>query len=184
MHSVQELHSCLFLPSSAKVILASYTSSTFSVYSSINLWTNFLLHLQFSLSEYSPTSHDLLYLHSQLLGFHINPLSHTPLSINYLHSHLHLSLFQRCLLLQTLPSSLHLHLHVSCHSICLVLLVLDITLNTLSLCLLAVLPIIVYWGGGGPADPKLILWYIGNHWRLTIDILYDVYVLIVSLMKL
>ena len=38
-----------------------------------------------------------------------NPLSHTPLSINSLHSHLHLSSFQRCLLLQTLAFSLHLH---------------------------------------------------------------------------
>ena len=59
-------------------------------------------------------------------------MSHTPLSINYLHSHLHLSSFQRCLLLQTLASNLHLHLHVSCDSLCLVSLVLDIRLNTLT----------------------------------------------------
>ena len=43
-----------------------------------------------------------------------------------MHSHLHLSSFQHCLLLQTLASNLHLHLHVSCHSVCLVSLVLDI----------------------------------------------------------
>ena len=62
-----------------------------------------------------------------------------PLSINSLHSHLHLLSFQRCLLLQTLPSNLHLHLHVSCHSICLVSLVLDIRLNTLTFTFLTIL---------------------------------------------
>ena len=41
-------------------------------------------------------------------------LSHLPLSINSLHSHLHLSLFQRCLLLQTITFNLLLHLQVSC----------------------------------------------------------------------
>ena len=49
-----------------------------------------------------------------------------------MHSHLHLSSFQHCLLLQTLASNLHLHLHVSCHSVCLVSLVLNIRLNTLT----------------------------------------------------
>ena len=111
MCSVHELHLHLF-SFSARVILASFTSSTASVHSSNNLSTNSFLHLQFSKSKYSPTSHDLSHLHSQLLGFQVNPLSHTSLSINSLHSHLHLSLFQRCLLLQTLTSSLHLHLHV------------------------------------------------------------------------
>ena len=47
IYSVQELHLCLFL-SSAKVILASLTSSIVSVHSSTNLSTNFFLHLQFS----------------------------------------------------------------------------------------------------------------------------------------
>ena len=61
------------------------------------------------------------------------PLSHKPLSINPLHSHRHLSLFHRCLLLQTLTSNLQLHLHVSCHFLCLVSLVLNIKLNTLIL---------------------------------------------------
>ena len=70
--------------------------------------------------------------HSQLLGFQINHLSHIPLSINSLHSHLHLFLFQRCLLFQTIASNLQLHLNVSCHSINLVSLVLDIKLNTLT----------------------------------------------------
>ena len=59
----------------------------------------------------------------------MNPLSHTPLLINSLHSLLHLSLFQRCVLLQMLASNLHLHLHVSFHSMYLVSLVLDISLN-------------------------------------------------------
>ena len=36
-----------------------------------------------------------------------------PLSINFLHSQLHLSSFQRALLLQTLASILYLHLQVS-----------------------------------------------------------------------
>ena len=77
--------------------------------------------------------HDLSHSHSQLLGFQIDPLSQTPLSINSLLSHRHLSLFQRCLLLQTIAFNLHLQLHVSCYFMCLVLLVLDIKLNTLRL---------------------------------------------------
>ena len=63
----------------------------------------------------------------------MNPSSHTPLSINSLHSHLHLFLFQRCLLLQTLVPNLHSHLQVSCHSIYLISLFLDIKLNTLTI---------------------------------------------------
>ena len=70
-------------------------------------------------------SHDLSDLHSQILGFQINTLSHIPLSINSLHSQLHLSLFQRCLLLQTFTANLHLHLQVSCHFICLVSLIFE-----------------------------------------------------------
>ena len=58
--------------------------------------------------------------------------AHIPLSFNALYSHLHLSLFHRCLLLQTLAFHLHLHLRVSCHSMCLVSLVLYIRLNTLT----------------------------------------------------
>ena len=49
-----------------------------------------------------------------------------------MHSHLHLFLFQRCLLLQILAPNLHSHLHVSCYAMCLVSLVLDIWLNTLT----------------------------------------------------
>ena len=45
-------------------------------------------------------SHDLSHSHSQLQGFQVNPLSHIPLSINSLHSHLHLSLFRLYLLLK------------------------------------------------------------------------------------
>ena len=131
MYSMEELHFCLFLFSDM-VIVASFTSSTVSVHSSTNLSTNFFLHLQFSQSKYSPTSHGLSHLHSQLLGFQINPLLHTPLSINSLHSHLHLSLFQRYLLLQKLASNLHLHLQFPCHSMSLVSLLLNIRLKTLT----------------------------------------------------
>ena len=76
MYSVQELHLCLF-SFSARVILASFTSLLVSVHSSTSLSANFFLHLQFLQSKYSPISHDLSHLHSQLLGFQINPLSHT-----------------------------------------------------------------------------------------------------------
>ena len=69
----------------------------------------------------------LSHSHSKILGFQINYLSHISLSNN---SHLHLFLFQRWLLLQTIASNLHLHLHFSCYSINLVSLVLDIRLNT------------------------------------------------------
>ena len=75
--------------------------------------------------------HDLSYPHSHILGFQINPLSHVPLSINSLHSHQHLSLFQCRLLLQILASNLHLCVQVSYQDICFVLLILDIRLNTL-----------------------------------------------------
>ena len=40
MHSVQELHLCLF-SFSVEVVLASFASSTFSVHSSISLSANF-----------------------------------------------------------------------------------------------------------------------------------------------
>ena len=76
--------------------------------------------------------HDLSHSHSQLLGFQIKPLSHIPLSTNSLHSHLHLSSFHLCLLLQTLAINLLMHLQVSCQTICLVSLILDIKLNTLT----------------------------------------------------
>ena len=75
-------------------------------------------------------------------------ISHIPLSINSVHSHLNLSSFDlrlllqtlasnlhlhfQRLLLQTLASNLHLHFQVLCHSICLVLLVIDIRLNALT----------------------------------------------------
>ena len=87
----------------------------------------------FTIFIMSPTSHDLWYSHSQLLGFQIIPLSHASLSTNSWHSHFHLSLFQRCLLLQTLALNLHSDLHVSWNSIYLVSLILDFRLNILLL---------------------------------------------------
>ena len=109
-----------------------------SIHFSTNLSTNLFLHLQFSQSKYSLTSHDLSHSHSQLLRFQINPFSQIPLSINSLHSHMHLSSIHLCFLLPTLASHLHLHLQVLCHSICLVSLVLDIRLNTLTFMFLKV----------------------------------------------
>ena len=129
IYTLKELY--LFSFSFSGVILPNFTSSIVSAHLLIKLSNNFFVYLQFSQSKYSPILQVLSHLHSQLLGFQINPLSHIPLSINYLHSHLHLFLFQRCLLLQTIPSNLHLHLHFSCHSINLVSVVLDIRLNTL-----------------------------------------------------
>ena len=82
-------------------------------------------------------SHNLSHSHSKLPGFQINPSSDLPLSINPSHSHLHLSLFQSCLLLQTLASNLHLHLQALCYFTCFVSLVFDIRLNTLTFMFLA-----------------------------------------------
>ena len=137
IYTVQKLY-LLTLSFLAWVILASFTSSIVSVHSSINGATNYFLHLQFSWSKYSPTSHALSHSHSQLLGFQINPLLHTPLLINSLHSHLHLFLLQRCLLLQILAPNLNSHSHVSCHYINVVSLVLDIRLNTLTFTFFAI----------------------------------------------
>ena len=69
MYNMQELHLYLF-SFSARVTLVSFTSSTVSLHSSINLSANLFLYLQFLLSKYSLKSHDLLHSHSQLLGFH------------------------------------------------------------------------------------------------------------------
>ena len=103
MYSVHEMHLWIFSRElhsvelhSVKVISTIFASSTFLVHSLTNLLTNFFLHLLSSQSKYSPTSHDLSHSHWQLLGFQIDPLSHITLSINSLHSHLHLSSFQRC----------------------------------------------------------------------------------------
>ena len=82
--------------------------------------------------------HDLSHSHSQVLGFQINALSHIPLSINSLNSHLYLSSFHLFLLLQTLALILHMHLQVPCQIMCLVSLILDIKLNTLTFMFLTV----------------------------------------------
>ena len=123
----------LSLISFSTVMLTNFVPSIFSVHFSTSGSTNFLLHLQSESSKYSPVLQDLSHSHSRLLGLKINPLSHTPLSINSLHSHIHLSLFHHCLLLQIIFSDLHMHLHESCHFMCLVSLVnvseLNITLK-------------------------------------------------------
>ena len=107
------------------------SSSIFSSHSSTNLSINLFLHLHLSQSKYSSISNDLLHSKSELLGFQVYPLLHAPLSVNYLHLHLYLSLFQYCSVLQTTASNVHSHLHVSCHFMCLISLVLNIRLNTL-----------------------------------------------------
>ena len=68
MYIVQELHLCIFSIecNSIEVISVIFTSSIFSVHSSTNFSTNFFLHLQFSQSKYSPTSHNLSHSDSQL----------------------------------------------------------------------------------------------------------------------
>ena len=78
MYSMQELN--VFLCS---FLLAIFTSLAVSVHFSISLSANCFLHLKFLYSSYSPTSHDLLHSHSQLVGFQINSLLHTPLSIYF-----------------------------------------------------------------------------------------------------
>ena len=99
MYNMQELHLFSFS-------LNIFTSSSiFSSHSSTDLSINVFLDLQFSKSKYSPISHDLSQAHAQLIGFQVYPLSDTPLSINSLHSHQHLSLFHLCLLLQTIASN-------------------------------------------------------------------------------
>ena len=98
-------------------MLTNLVSSIFTILSSTSGSTNFFYTYNLKNLKYLATPQDLSLSHSQLLGFQINPLSHTPLSINSLHSHLHLSLSHRCLLLKIILSNLHMHLQVSCHSI-------------------------------------------------------------------
>ena len=117
MQNVEELHLYIF---SVKVVSAIFNSSTFSVHSSINLSTNFFLHLQFFQSKYSPTSHNLSHFHSQLLGFQIDPSSHTPLSIYslkfsiYHHSNV-AYYYQRLHLIYIYTYTFNVILHASFH---------------------------------------------------------------------
>ena len=106
MYRVPQLHPPV-LSCSAKAILASFTSLTVSVYSSTSLSTNFFLLLQFPLSKYSPTSHDLSHSHSQLLGFQINPL---------LNIHILYCIYQSILCMHTF---IHLHSNVVYYCNCL-----------------------------------------------------------------
>ena len=76
--------------------------------------------------------HMIYHIHTQITWIQNWSCTTCNLIKNSLHSNLHLSFFQRCLLLQTLASNLHLNLHISCHAMCLVLLALEIRLNTLT----------------------------------------------------
>ena len=98
-------------------------------------YTHQLIYQLFSFYTYNFYNLNILQ-HRMIYHIHTRipnkSLSHIPLSINCIHSHLHLSSFHLCcLLLQTLPSNLHLHFQVLCHFMCLVSLVLDIRLNTI-----------------------------------------------------
>ena len=128
MYGVQAL--CLH---SVEIISSSLVSSIFSVHSSANLLTNLFLHLQFLQSNYSLKSQDLQHSHSLLLGFKINPLSHTFLSINSLHLHPHLSSIIPTLFIvaNTTVKSIFT-LTGLCHSMRLVSLVPDTRLNILT----------------------------------------------------
>ena len=113
MYCVQKLNLFLCLFScSAKVILANFTSYLFLYILQPIYPLIFFDTFNYRSLNTHTISHDLSHSHTQLLGFQINPLSQVPLSINCLHSHLHLSSIHLCLLLQTLASSLHLHLQV------------------------------------------------------------------------
>ena len=104
------------------------------VHSSVSLSIIHFLQRQFLLSRYSPIPQDLSHSHSQLLGLQLIPLSQAISSTkSSLHSHLHLSSLQICLLLHTISLNLQIHLQLSCHSICLVSLILEIRSNTLTL---------------------------------------------------
>ena len=118
---VQELHT-FFIITYSSIIDHFISINIFTTF--FNLSSSFFLHSQLFQSnsknfqsKYCLMSCSLSHSHSQILGFQMNPLSHIPLSINSLGSHLHLSLFQHCLLLQTLAPNLHLHLDVSCYFI-------------------------------------------------------------------
>ena len=82
-------------------------SSMFSLHSStIYQLTFFYTYKFYSLNILQRHIIYSIYIH---IWFQLNPLLLISLSIYYLHSHLHLSSFDLCLLLQTLASSLHLH---------------------------------------------------------------------------
>ena len=126
-----------FIPIKTNKSTSNQKPSITSVHSSTNLSIRVFLQTQLLESKCSPIPLDLSHSQSQLLGFQLNPLSHTLLSIkSSLHSHLHLSSLHICLLLQTLEVNLHAHLQVSCQIICLASLILYIRLNTLTFMLL------------------------------------------------
>ena len=83
MHNMQEL-----LLHFVELILI------FSLHSSINLYTNLFLHLQFLQSKYSPISHDskyilyCIYLYQLILQIHIDIYHYS--SVVYYYKHLHL----------------------------------------------------------------------------------------------
>ena len=93
-------------------------------------YTFLLAHCQLFLYIFLLTELPFLYSHLQLLGLQTNLLSHFLLTK---HSHLHLSLFHLCLLLQIIGFNLHTHLQLSCHFICSVLFFHDIRSNTFAL---------------------------------------------------
>ena len=85
------------------ILQQAYQSVFFDIYNLYNLDI-----LQYHMIYYA---HIHIYQDSK-----INPSSHLPLPINSFHSHLHLSLFKHCLLLQRLVFNLHLHEQDICYN--------------------------------------------------------------------
>ena len=118
MYIVQEFYILLL---SFKVTLWMILfSSIFSLHSSTNLLISSFLYLQLLWSKFCLMPHDLSHSHSHTLGFQIKSFITFIFVNQFFNSHLHLSLFQSCLLLQTFASNLHLRLQALWHSICLV----------------------------------------------------------------
>ena len=118
---------------SARVILASFTSSTVSVHSSTNLSSNFLCTYNFhSLNIHQ--CHTLYHITFTLTitRIKINSLSHTPLSINSLFTSAFIFI-PTFFIITNISPNLHSHLQVSCHSIYLVSIVFHSRLNTLTI---------------------------------------------------
>ena len=133
MYSVQEQQLCIFstelhsmeLPS-VKAISVIFTSSIFSVDSSINLSTNFFLHLQFSQSEYSPTS--------QIYHIHTHSYQDSKQILCHIHLYQLILCIHTCIYHHSNVVYYYKRLHIiniytyTFHAI----LVLDIKLNTLT----------------------------------------------------
>ena len=110
MYTIQELHSFI-----CSFSLSIFITSIFSVHSSTNESINFFSTLTIRIIEIFTNITRFLTFAITNTRIKKYPSLHTPLSINSLYSHLHLSSFHRCLLSQIILSNLHIHLQVSFH---------------------------------------------------------------------